>query len=331
MSHEIESIMFVGETPWHGLGHAFTEQPEFGQVLAAAGLNWKVVMHDLFTADRMKSEARAIRRETDGAMLGTALGNVYEPLQNDELLEVLRPFVESGNATIETAGSLRGGQRVWVMARVKNCIGDVVKGDPVIAYIMISNAHDGRTAIRIGFSPIRVVCANTLRMAHNDTASKLIRVIHTKATKKTLVDVAATMDLARAEFNATIETYQRLAKSACNEADLKKFVRLVFKGEVKHDDTVADIMALPEAADAAEGSDLVFKKILPFFEKGRGNDKKNVRGTMWAAYNAVTEYLAYDRGVPQLTTRDTRLDSLWFGASDAINRKAIKVAVAMAA
>lgn len=334
MAHEVEQMFAVGDAPWHGLGKRFEKAPAFGDILPAAGLDWTVSTVKLMTSDTSELvAAQAIRRDSDKSILGVT-GPDYHPLQNAEALDTLRPFIEAGEATIETAGSLRSGQRVWFLARVKADPMDIVKGDPVAAFILLSNSHDGKLAVRLGFTPIRVVCANTLAMAHGDKASKLIRVLHTKQVKTSLDEVRKTMDAARGEFLATAEVFKKLAATACNPDDLKKYVRLVFKPQAATVDATTPIeeqvkTALTQPAEEKAEGDMVFAKILPLFEKGRGNDMKRVKGTMWAAYNAVTEYLTYERGVNGMTTADTRMDSVCFGQSAATNRRAIKVAQEM--
>jgi phage/plasmid-like protein (TIGR03299 family) len=97
------------------------------------------------------------------------------PLQNDQAFQFFDPFVSSGLVTLETAGSLREGKRVWILARIaENSDVGIVGDDIVRKYLLLSNSHDGTTAVRVGFTPIRVVCANTLAMAVRNGQSQLI-------------------------------------------------------------------------------------------------------------------------------------------------------------
>src|SRR6185295_11897446 len=127
-------------------------------------------------------------------------------------------------AQIETAGSLRQGKRVWVLAKI-NRDPLVIKGNDVVEkYVLLSNSHDGTLAVRVGFTPIRVVCNNTLSMAINSEASKLIRIKHTKNVVSNLESVQEIMNLADQEFQATAEQYRMLTRKDINSKDLEKYI-----------------------------------------------------------------------------------------------------------
>lgn len=332
MSHELEidaagnaSMMYVGQTPWHSLGKKLDKPPTTREAIVAAGLDWTVDLKPLFVQptddDFEKLTWNATVRSTDGSILGV-VGPTYKPLQNVEAFSFFDPFLESGAATLETAGSLKAGKRVWVLAKVAGDPVEIVPGDAVERFIVLSNGHDGTMAIRVGFTPIRVVCSNTMAMAHTDKASKLLRVRHTSNTVNTLEVIRDTMKVLDAEFLATTDQFKLLAKRQVKASDLKEFVRLVFKPTV-----VQTIESMDIKADDADGrADKLFNKILPLFEKGRGNDLPGVAGTLWGAYNAVTEYTTWERG----RNVDNRLDSLWFGDSANVNQRALQVAAKMA-
>ncbi len=279
MAHEIESMFFNGETPWHGLGVRLPEAPTTGEAIRAAGLDWHVITRPCVTVDGVPVPAQATVRESDGRVLGV-VGPAYEPLQNREAFAFFDPLVAAGDVTLETAGSLRDGQRVWVLARLARDPVVIVKqaDDVVLRYLLLSNSHDGTLAVRVGFCPIRVVCANTMAIAHEHATSKLLRIKHTKGVNDTLTEIREAMNLASAEFEATAEQLRRLAATPIVADDLKKYVKRVFE--------------LGDADDAQdEAGKRILSRVTPLFEEGRGNDLPGVRGTLWAAYNSVTEYL----------------------------------------
>jgi len=164
MAHEIESMVYVGETPWHGLGKKIPESKKLSicEAIAAAGLDWKVEKRHLFTEYCGIPSHFAVCRSTDNQVLGL-VGLDYTPLQNSEAFSWFQPFLDTQMATIETAGSLKSGQKVWVLAKILDSQGSL-NGDRVDHYILLSNAHDGSIPVRVGFTPIRVVCNNTLTM-----------------------------------------------------------------------------------------------------------------------------------------------------------------------
>lgn len=313
MAHEVENMFYVGDVPWHKLGHRFIEPPTLEEGLVAAGLDWKVTTEPLFTGALEKVEAQITRRSTDNKILGV-VGPSYHPLQNTEAFKFFEPFFATKNASLECAGSLRDGKRVFVLAKI-NSDPLVIKGNDIVnKYILLSNSHDGTMAARAGFTPIRVVCANTLAMAHSEGTSQLLSVKHTKSIVENLELIQKAMNLANQSFEATGELYRLMASTDINSKDLEKFVKLIFNTPKKIQEAGGDLNQIDNKR--------ILNSVTAMFEKGRGNDMKEIRGTLWAAYNAVTEYLQYERGDDE----QVRLDNVWFGQSAALNKKALNAA-----
>lgn len=311
MAHQIEEMMYVGATPWHNLGNRFIEAPKtLEEAMVAAGLNWTVSTQKMFLENGMQAPAMATVRDSDQSILGV-VGMKYKPLQNKNAFDFFNPFIDSGAATIETAGSLMQGKRVWVQAKIKSDV-DVVKGNDIIErYILLSNSHDGLMSVRAGFTPQRVVCQNTLTMAHHNGESQLIRIKHGQNVEQNVAAVSQIMNLANSSFETTLEQYRMLANKEINAKDLEKFVKLVFK--------------LDE--DKENSGKRLMNNIIPLFEQGRGNDMAEIKGTYWAAYNSISEYLQYEKG----TDSEVRLNNLWFGTSKTTLESALAIAVKMAA
>lgn len=314
MAHEVESLCFFGEVPWHGLGTPLTEDDlyDWEKASVKAGLNWEAERVPLVTADTGdKVSSFAIRRKSDAKILGT-VGTKYTILQNRDAFKWFQPFLDAKEASLETAGSLREGSRIFVLARLNRDPIVVAAGDEVRKYILLSHSHDGSLAVRCGFTPVRCLCSNTIALAHNSGASKLLRVKHTKDLHQNLQNIREVMNLANQEFEASTEQYRLLARKSINRANLEKYVRLVFK--VKEDE------------DASTKMKNLMDEVTGLFEAGRGNTLASIRGTFWAAYNGVTEYLSYSRG----RNADNRMNSLWFGDGQNLNRHALETALSMA-
>lgn len=316
MAAAVESMFSVKETPWHKLGVVLNEAPTIAQAIIQAGLNWTVLEEPVYTmaGQSLSEHSKRFYRSTDGKTLGVVGPKTY-PLQNAEAFDFFQPFVDAKECSLETAGSLCEGQKVWVMAKMNrdNCV--ISQGDEVAKFILLSNSHDGTTAIRVGFTPIRVVCANTLRMAHGDKASKLIRVRHSKNVKENLEAIRDIMNVANAEFEATAEQYRLLASKQLHQSDLRKYVKIVFAME-------EEVGGLPKSTRSKN----ILENIVKLFESGMGNSLPGTRGSYWAAYNAVTQYLSYERG----NTADTRINGLWFGEGNRINGLALETALNLA-
>ena len=314
MAHMIETMAYFGALPWHRLGTALEEADLYDWTSASqkAGLDWTVELVPLVTADTQAHvDHRAVRRMSDNRILGV-VGPRYAPLQNKDAFGWFQPFLNAREAALHTAGSLRNGSRVWVLAKLNRDPLVIAEGDAVEKYLLLSHGHDGSLAVRCGFTPIRVVCQNTLSMAHGSNASKLIRLKHTRDVLENLANVREVMDLANAEFEATAEQYRLLARKSINQSDLRRYVKRVFKVEDDQDTgtRLANIM----------------EEVMALAEAGRGNNLPSVRGTLWTGYNGVSEWLTYSRG----RSEDSRINSLWFGDGALMNRHALEVALDMA-
>jgi phage/plasmid-like protein (TIGR03299 family) len=316
MAHDIESMFYVGEPPWHGLGVPLQAPPTTADAIRLAGLEWEVITQSLqVTETGAPVSHRASVRASDGRILGV-VGPVWTPLQNREAFTWFDPFLRAGVAQLETAGSLRHGERVWILARIAADPIEIVPGDPIMRHILLSNGHDGILAARAGFTDTRVVCANTLAAAHTSAASQLLRVRHTARVWAAFDAIRDVMDVAEREFRASATQYRALAAHHVHSGDLEKYVRRLFRLADPH-----------EGAELAQTEGRLVSRVRGLFEHGQGNNLPGVRGTWWAAYNAVSEYLTHTRG----TSRDVRLNSLWFGEGASLNRRALELAAAMAA
>ncbi len=330
MAHEIEVVkgqakmFWCGETPWHGLGTKLDKPPTIEEGIRAAGLDWTVELKPLYTVkDNGKGELlpdtlvghRAVSRTSDGSTFGV-VGPGYTPLQNVEAFKWFQPLLDAGEVTLHTAGSLQGGKKVWVLAKIAGPSSEIAEGDYVSKFVLLSNSHDGSRAVRAGFTPIRVVCANTLRLTQDtgNAENKLIRLNHTKNVVNALTELRETMKVANSAFEASVIQYRKLAQFKINKVDLRQYVKIVL-GIDKEDEK-----------DIATRTMNKLRDILLCCEKGRGNEMPSVRGTLWTAYNGITEYLAYDYG----RNADNRADSLWFGVNANLSQQALDLALTMA-
>lgn len=318
MAHGIlenDTMFSVKERPWHGLGTVIEKAPSVKEGIKLAGLDWKVETRSIMTNEENPVEIsthNAVVRNDNNAVLGV-VGTNYKPLQNSEAFEWFEPLVEDGLVTLETAGSLFNGKKIFVLANT-NSQADVVKGDIVESFILLSNAHDGTQAVRVGFTPIRVVCNNTLTSAHNSDLSKLIRVVHTQSVVENLEMIRSLMDTVNSEFLATVEQYKELAKRDINQSDLEKYVKQVFS--IKKLDDI--IKGYEEKEEIENFRKKLMERVEYYF------DLEPAHKT-WNMYNAVNSYLNHDRG----RTLETRYNSTWFGDNKAVDKKALELALKM--
>lgn len=318
MAHLIEdtdTMISVKKVPWHGLGVILDSPPTVQEAITKAGLDWKAEKKELFLADGSKvKDFQAIVRNTDNMQLGVT-GQRFEPLQNSDAFDFFNPFITSGQCSLETAGSLRNGKTVWVLAKLNRNPIDLGSGDTVDKFLLLSNSHDGKSAVKVGFTPIRVVCNNTLTLSHNSVDSKLLRVWHSKRVSFNLEKIQEIVNIANESFEATAEQFKFLANAQVNQNDLQKYVKQVFYNGVEQTEERAKTM-----------QNKLIEHIASLFENGQGSKLQSANGTFWGLYNSVTEYLSHDYG----RNADSRLNALWFGANKDINASALEIATTMA-
>lgn len=162
MTANVESMFYVRTAPWHGLGEKVMAAPDSESALIAAGLNWNVVQETIYTQEEEKVEGyKANIRDTDRSVLGVVTDR-YKIVQNREAFAFTDELLGEG-VRYETAGSLQGGRKVWLLAHLPHEY--IISGERISPYLLFSNAHDGIGAIKVALTPIRVVCQNTLNLA----------------------------------------------------------------------------------------------------------------------------------------------------------------------
>jgi phage/plasmid-like protein (TIGR03299 family) len=324
----------VGETPWHGLGHVLECPPSIDEALQLTGLDWEVDLRPLYLEDGRKVTHNAVCRTDRNEVLGV-VGPNYKPLQNREAFGVFQPFVEQKILALETGGSLRAGRRVWLLGRFLGLDPqEVVAGDEVRPYLLLSTGHDGLVCVRYGLTPIRVVCNNTLQAAHaNGKESGLLRVLHTENVVESLGDVSQIVLEQHKSFDIMMESFRLLAKrQIVSSAQLKRYIKEVFR-KAEDEDVEEAEDTLGTALNAITGtivkpeSTAREDEILALFEHGRGSHIEATRGTWWAAYNAINEWVLYSRGRSQ----ESRFEQALWGAGRSIDAKALQIALKMAA
>ena len=142
MAHMVETMAYAGEVPWHGLGVPVSNDLTPAQMMEKAGLNWQVREVDTFieyNGSKQFTGNKCLVRETDGRIL-TTVGENWNPVQNETAFEFFSDFVMEGNMEMHTAGSLKDGQMVWALAKVKDSF-ELFGGDKVDSYLLFSNPH----------------------------------------------------------------------------------------------------------------------------------------------------------------------------------------------
>ena len=227
MSANVETMFSVREVPWHGLGTIVKEAPTSEEALRIAGLDWTVEQTPVFTDEGLEIPGyKANRRSTDNKVLGI-VSDRYKIVNNAEAFEFTDSIVgetENGVVKYETAGSLCGGKRIWLLAKMPT---KKILDDDVEPYMFFSNTHDGTGAIKVGLTPIRIVCANTLSLALS-TAKRQWSTKHVGDMKSKLEEAKLCLQLADTYMtNLDIEA-ERLANATLYKEQIDEILSELF-------------------------------------------------------------------------------------------------------
>ena len=192
MAANVETMFYVREKPWHGLGTEVSEAPASLDALVYAGLDWRVEQKKVCTEDGVPIPGyKANVRSTDHAALGI-VSDRYKVVQNDAAFQFTDDLLGEG-VTYETAGALQGGRKVWLLARMPQRY--VIAGDEIAPYMVFLNSHDGSSGVKVAMTPIRVVCQNTLNLAL-DSAKRVWAAKHTENILNRIHEARETLLLA---------------------------------------------------------------------------------------------------------------------------------------
>lgn len=192
MSANVETMFYVREKPWHGLGTQVKEAPTSSEALIYAGLNWQVAQEDVYTENGRKIFGYKVNtRSTDETALGI-VSDRYKVVQNEDAFRFTDDLLGEG-VVYETAGALQGGRKVWMLARMPEKY--IIAGDEITPYMVVMNSHDGSSGIKVAMTPIRVVCQNTLNLALN-TAKRIWTTKHTENVMSRVYEAKETLSLA---------------------------------------------------------------------------------------------------------------------------------------
>lgn len=223
MSANVESMFYVGETPWHGLGKPVDEALSSAQALEMSGLDWEVDSKKIqVCGGKGIAGYKANVRSSDGKVLGIVTDK-YKIVQNKEAFAFTDELLGNG-VKYETAGSLAGGQRTWMLAKM-----DTTKicGDDVEPYLVFSNSHDGKGAVRVAMTPVRVVCQNTLTFALS-SAKRTWAVQHMGDISKKLEDAQNTIFNATNYLEAIKAESEKMTEIVVVPAQLTDFLEAMF-------------------------------------------------------------------------------------------------------
>lgn len=324
MAHELDTstgkpaIAFIGETPWHGLGQQLQPGADLLTWQQESGLDWEClqagVKYDrvqigtngvqILVPTQSKNDVVLYRSDTGEPL--SIVSNRYRPVQPKQIIEFYRDLTEQHGFELETAGSLKGGRKIWALANTKKVA--ALRGDDVVkGYLLLATSFDGTMATQVRFTSVRVVCNNTITIATEGKAD--VTVPHSSEFKADKVKLELNIGDAWDQHTIAIST---MANTQLDKDQFVRFAMNVYFGD-----------AVVEAKDE--------QRIEKFFERMKqslfnspGSHMASARGTLWGALNAVTHDVDF---VAPARTQENRLNSAWFGKGNAIKQRAWDAAV----
>lgn len=316
MAHMIEEIngvaqmAYAGETPWHNLGKRVSKDLTPDQMLQAAGLDWtvqKVPAFATIAGEQVAIGHSALVRSLDNKMLDV-VSNDWNPVQNAEAFEFFNDFVAAGDMEMHTAGSLKGGQIVWGLAKIRDSF-ELFHGDQVDSYLLFSNFHKYGFSTDVRFTPIRVVCNNTLTLSLNSQVERMVKVSHRKVFQPD--EVKSLLGIAADKLQQYKDMASFLGSKPAKGEDIVEYFKRVFPVTGANDNSKKEISKNAQIAldilDTQPGANFA-------------------QGTWWQPYNSVTFLIDHIAA----RNDDNRLSSAWYGQGKNIKNKALETALEFA-
>ncbi len=312
------AMAYFGETPWHGLGTKLDDPATAAEAIEAAGLNYRANLVPMLTEDGIiVPNRKAVVRSDNRDVLGV-VGNSYTPIQNGECFSFLDAVVAEGSVRYHTAGALGKGERIWLLARLPGHIRVKDTEDITDKFLLLSNSHNGTSALRVFFTPIRVVCSNTLAIAQQQGRGQGISIHHKGDLAAKVRQAQEVLGLANHFYDDVQVKVDVLASHFPTSGQLKTYFETLY----------------PDSPDGNKRAENIRSELSRLFEEGKGQDIPGIRHSSWAALHAVTEWVDHHRPTRARSSQERasqRLRSQWFGSGAQLKAKAWDSALQMTA
>lgn len=318
MAHLLESMAYVGETPWHELGSKLPPKQPIEVWAEKAGMNWNICSTPVRYMTEQAGTLGAVMSFADQMVLYrsdtkaplSVVSDRYQVVQPREVLEFYRDLTEVSGFELETAGVLKAGKKFWALAKTGK--ESVLKGNDVVkGYLLLATSCDGTLATTATPTTVRVVCNNTLTIALNG-ASSAIKVPH--RTSFDALAVKKQLGIAVSQWDSFIYRMKTLSerKVKSHEA-MNYFLKVICQSELQGD------------SSTGLNNERALKKVQALFDgTGRGAELAAAKGTAWGLLNAVTEFVDHER---KARNQEYRLDSAWFGQGANLKQRALDQAL----
>lgn len=273
MSANVETMFSVREVPWHGLGTIVEDAPNSTEALILAGLDWDVVKKPVIVDGNSVPGYVANVRSSDNSVLGI-VSDRYKIVQNKQAFDFTDSLISSGEITYETAGSLKNGKTIWLLANLPDT---TLVGDEVKTYICFTNSHDGKGAIRAMMTPVRVVCNNTLNCAIK-SAKRMWSMKHMGDMESKLAEAREALGLAEKYMKNLDIVATELAVKKMSDSEIETAILNLFPMEDNMTDRQKNTIDLSRKA---------FQTCLNM------DDLANFKNTAWGFVNAASDFVSH--------------------------------------
>ena len=352
MAHLVETMAFVGQTPWHGLGNELTPNQPLEIWAQQAGMDWRIESSDVsYMAQNHRGqniimpfeEQRVLYRSDTHAPL-SVVSQRFQEVQPMEILHFYKDLTEQSGFELETAGVLKGGKKFWALAKTGQS--SALKGKDVSnGYILLATACDGTLATTAQFTSIRVVCNNTLAIAlkaHNSTSNNagVVKVPH--STRFDAEKVKQQLGISVRAWDEHMYEMKQLSQRKVTQQEAAAYFDAVFNNTnlsmAEQDESIIQFYrnaAMPNQTNSSKADNktepngrAMSKAMTMFNGHGRGAELSSAKDTAYGLLCSITEFVDHER---RAMSQDYRLDSAWFGTGAAIKQRGLEQALRMIA
>ncbi|AGH34451.1 DUF932 domain-containing protein [Acinetobacter baumannii] len=346
MAHQVETMAFVGQTPWHGLGNQLTRNQPIEVWAEQAGMNWKIESSNVTYMAKnergqnilMPYEEQRVLYRSDTHEPLSVVSQRYQEVQPKEILEFYRDLTEQSGFELETAGVLKGGRKFWALARTGQSA--ALKGKDVSnGYILLATACDGTLATTAQFTSIRVVCNNTLAIAlrGQNSSAGVVKVPH--STKFDADKIKQQLGISIKTWDEYMYEMKQLSQRKVTQTEAAAYFDAVFNNTslspIEQDEGIIQFYRnvasqanhINKADNKTEPNGRAMSKVMTMFNgHGRGAELSSAKDTAYGLLCSITEFTDHER---RAMSQDHRLDSAWFGAGAGLKQRGLEQALRM--
>jgi len=316
-----DAFFSVKEKAWHGLGQIVQDYPTSEEAIKFAGLDYEVRKEKLFihpSNDYQEVESFFATIRTDTLQMLGVVGSRYEVMQNKSAFTFFDALVsDDSGIKYETAGALGNGERIFITAKMPDVI-RIGRKDDIEEYIFLTTSHDGSGSIMAAFTPVRIVCNNTLNMALQNH-SNAVYIKHTANAEQKLQEAARIISISHNTSEILESMFNKWAKVRINDVELLKLIQLamsptkeVFKAVATND----------SAFEFSSKFEEVCGQVFEYAMTSPTQQMETTAGTLFGAYNAVTGYY---QNVKSYKTDDAKINSILYGTGLDRTKKAFEI------